>query len=309
MHERNPRAWNALGVVWMRLDQPAKALEAWARCLNYDPKQYDALYNTGPRGRTHRGHRARAARPRALRRDGSAGALRKGHRARYAPPLPRWTRPKRRTDDQASDRFLDPRAAPSPPAFRRLLPDLRRPDRRRVRRGSQGGERSRRGRHDRGRREPPAEEGRARRGRPRASSSRRASSTSTTTRPTSWLSTPLAPTQVSQGITTVVQGPGRRARRGRSGTIWRAARRRPAAVNVMTMVGHATIRQLVMGEDLQARRDAEEAREDGGARRTRHARGRGRPFDGPRVRGRQLQRDRGARRRCRGRPRRTAAST
>ena len=46
VHERNPRAWNALGVARMQLDQPARALEAWAECLKYNPKQYDALYNT-----------------------------------------------------------------------------------------------------------------------------------------------------------------------------------------------------------------------------------------------------------------------
>ena len=44
---RNPKAWNALGVAWMRSDAPAKALDAWARCVEYGPEEYDALYNMG----------------------------------------------------------------------------------------------------------------------------------------------------------------------------------------------------------------------------------------------------------------------
>jgi arylsulfatase A-like enzyme/Flp pilus assembly protein TadD len=44
---RNPKAWNALGVAWMRSDAPARALDAWARCVEYGPEEYDALYNMG----------------------------------------------------------------------------------------------------------------------------------------------------------------------------------------------------------------------------------------------------------------------
>ncbi|MGH9366475.1 MAG: sulfatase-like hydrolase/transferase [Thermoanaerobaculia bacterium] len=44
---RSPRALNALGVVWSRLGEPRKAVEAWARCVEVDPEQYDALYNLG----------------------------------------------------------------------------------------------------------------------------------------------------------------------------------------------------------------------------------------------------------------------
>jgi arylsulfatase A-like enzyme/Tfp pilus assembly protein PilF len=44
---RSPRALNALGVVWSRLDQPKKAIEAWTLCVQADPQQYDALYNLG----------------------------------------------------------------------------------------------------------------------------------------------------------------------------------------------------------------------------------------------------------------------
>jgi tetratricopeptide (TPR) repeat protein len=44
---RNPKAWNALGVAWMRADAPAKALDAWERCVEYGPEEYDALYNMG----------------------------------------------------------------------------------------------------------------------------------------------------------------------------------------------------------------------------------------------------------------------
>jgi N-acyl-D-amino-acid deacylase len=64
------------------------------------------------------------------------------------------------------------------------------------------------------------------------------------------LTQPLAETQVSQGITTVVQGPD-------GGSAWpigdylRKLAATPPAVNVMTMVGHATVRELVMGEDYK----------------------------------------------------------
>jgi len=44
---RNPKAWNALGVSWMRSGEPARALDAWARCVEYGPEEYDALYNMG----------------------------------------------------------------------------------------------------------------------------------------------------------------------------------------------------------------------------------------------------------------------
>src|SRR5512147_254145 len=62
------------------------------------------------------------------------------------------------------------------------------------------------------------------------------------------VSDPLALTQVSQGITTLVIGPD-------GGSPWPigeyldARRKSPPAVNVMTMVGHATVRELVMGKD------------------------------------------------------------
>jgi N-acyl-D-amino-acid deacylase len=61
---------------------------------------------------------------------------------------------------------------------------------------------------------------------------------------------PSALTQVSQGITTVVVGPD-----GDSpwpiGQYLQARRDAPAAVNVMTMVGHETVRSLVMGADYK----------------------------------------------------------
>ena len=72
------------------------------------------------------------------------------------------------------------------------------------------------------------------------------------------LTQPLAGTQVSQGITTVVQGPD-------GGSPWpigeylRKVRATPPAVNVMTMVGHATIRELVMGQDFKRVATDEEA--------------------------------------------------
>lgn len=64
------------------------------------------------------------------------------------------------------------------------------------------------------------------------------------------LTEPLAPTQVSQGITTVFVGQD-------GSSPWPIAeyldklRAAPPAVNVLTAVGHATVRQLVMGEDYK----------------------------------------------------------
>ena len=68
---------------------------------------------------------------------------------------------------------------------------------------------------------------------------------------------PLALTQVSQGITTLVLGPD-------GGSPWpigeylQARRDAPPAVNVMTMVGHATVRELVMGKDFRREATADE---------------------------------------------------
>jgi N-acyl-D-amino-acid deacylase len=64
------------------------------------------------------------------------------------------------------------------------------------------------------------------------------------------LTTPLAETQVSQGIATVVEGPD-------GGSAWPIGeyldkvRAAPPAVNVMTMVGHATVRELVLGKNYR----------------------------------------------------------
>jgi len=61
---------------------------------------------------------------------------------------------------------------------------------------------------------------------------------------------PAAESQVSQGITTVVLGPD-----GSSpwpiGEYLAERRRTPAAVNVAVMVGHATVRRLVMNDDYK----------------------------------------------------------
>jgi len=68
---------------------------------------------------------------------------------------------------------------------------------------------------------------------------------------------PLAETQVSQGITTLVVGPD-----GDSPWPigeWLAAREQtPAAVNVMTMVGHETVRSKVLGKDFRRTATADE---------------------------------------------------
>jgi len=45
--KRHTRAWNALGVAWMRLGNPQKAIDAWQHTLELNPAQFDALYNVG----------------------------------------------------------------------------------------------------------------------------------------------------------------------------------------------------------------------------------------------------------------------
>jgi N-acyl-D-amino-acid deacylase len=68
---------------------------------------------------------------------------------------------------------------------------------------------------------------------------------------------PAAETQVAQGITTVVLGPD-------GGSPWPIGeylaerRRTPAAVNAAVMVGHATVRRLVMGDDFRRPARADE---------------------------------------------------
>jgi N-acyl-D-amino-acid deacylase len=68
---------------------------------------------------------------------------------------------------------------------------------------------------------------------------------------------PAAASQVAQGITTIVLGPD-------GGSPWPIGeylaerRRQPAAVNVATMVGHATVRRRVMGDDYKRAARADE---------------------------------------------------
>src|SRR6202047_4158987 len=68
---------------------------------------------------------------------------------------------------------------------------------------------------------------------------------------------PLAETQISQGITTVILGPD-----GFSpwpiGAWMDTRRKAPAALNVATLIGHATVRSQVMGKDFQRESTAEE---------------------------------------------------
>jgi len=42
-----PISWNTLGVALYRLEGPAAALDAWERSVTLDPRQYDALFNIG----------------------------------------------------------------------------------------------------------------------------------------------------------------------------------------------------------------------------------------------------------------------
>jgi N-acyl-D-amino-acid deacylase len=68
---------------------------------------------------------------------------------------------------------------------------------------------------------------------------------------------PAAESQVSQGITTVVLGPDGESPWPIAGYL--AERRaKPAAVNLLMMVGHATVRELVMGKDFKRRATAAE---------------------------------------------------
>lgn len=61
---------------------------------------------------------------------------------------------------------------------------------------------------------------------------------------------PLAETQISQGITTAILGPDGDAPWPVSG--WIADRKKnPASLNLATMVGHASVRELVMGKDYK----------------------------------------------------------
>jgi len=68
---------------------------------------------------------------------------------------------------------------------------------------------------------------------------------------------PEAASQVSQGLTTLVVGQD-------GGSVWptgeylEARKKSPAAVNVLTMVGHATVRRMVMGEDFRRAATPEE---------------------------------------------------
>ena len=113
--------------------------------------------------------------------------------------------------------------------------------------------------------------GRRDRRRQRGSSSRRASSTSTTIR------RPALDTRSRR------RDPGRAghhdARRRRRRIVAMADRRvpgrarqhRPAALNVMVMVGHATVRRAVMGDDYKRPARDDEDRADGDARRSGNA--------------------------------------
>lgn len=68
---------------------------------------------------------------------------------------------------------------------------------------------------------------------------------------------PEAASQVSQGLTTLLVGQD-------GGSVWptgeylEARRKSPAAVNILTMVGHATIRRQVMGDDFRRAATPEE---------------------------------------------------
>jgi tetratricopeptide (TPR) repeat protein len=45
--KRHAKAWNALGVAWLKLGDQNEAIKAWEQCIALNPEQYDALYNIG----------------------------------------------------------------------------------------------------------------------------------------------------------------------------------------------------------------------------------------------------------------------
>ncbi len=47
LNEALPISWNTLGVALYQLEGPEAALTAWRRASELDPRQYDALFNTG----------------------------------------------------------------------------------------------------------------------------------------------------------------------------------------------------------------------------------------------------------------------
>lgn len=47
LNDSLPIAWNTLGVALYQLEGPEAALTAWRKAYELDPRQYDALYNTG----------------------------------------------------------------------------------------------------------------------------------------------------------------------------------------------------------------------------------------------------------------------
>ena len=84
--KRNARAWNALGVAWMRLGAPAKAIDAWAHCVELNPEQYDALYNIGRVAGQLGDWKKAPTGARALRRDGAGRRSTARTSPRCAPP-------------------------------------------------------------------------------------------------------------------------------------------------------------------------------------------------------------------------------
>ncbi|HEX3126021.1 MAG TPA: sulfatase-like hydrolase/transferase [Thermoanaerobaculia bacterium] len=47
LNDSLPSAWNTLGVALYQLEGPEAALTAWRKAYELDPRQYDALFNTG----------------------------------------------------------------------------------------------------------------------------------------------------------------------------------------------------------------------------------------------------------------------
>ncbi len=47
LNDRLPVSWNTLGVALYQMGDPNAAIDAWGRAYRIDPRQYDALFNTG----------------------------------------------------------------------------------------------------------------------------------------------------------------------------------------------------------------------------------------------------------------------
>ena len=92
--KRHARAWNALGVAWMRLGEPKKAIEAWTDLSRDESRAVRRALQHRPRRRPARRLEDRAESAGELRQGGAAQGVRQGPRRgpgrarRHVPPRP-----------------------------------------------------------------------------------------------------------------------------------------------------------------------------------------------------------------------------